>query len=87
MRTRGLAAGINCLEDDFFIGFLERHNKNVAGDQNAQKALIGVFLRPRMLLYPERAPFSEGSEDTLEGYAAPFLETLIPALVPGYELR
>jgi hypothetical protein len=40
-----------------------------------------------MLLYPEPAPFSEGSEDALEGYASPFLETLILALVPGYGLR
>jgi hypothetical protein len=85
--ARRLAAGINGLEDDFFICLLERHDKNGARDQNAQKTLIRVFLRPRMLLYSERPVFSERREDILEGYALPLLETDIFALVPGYELR
>jgi len=80
-----LAAGINCLEGDFFIGLLERHYKDIARYQNAHKALIRVFLRPWVLLDPERPLSSEGGEDILEGYASPSLETLIFALIPGYE--
>jgi hypothetical protein len=83
MHARGLAAGIDRFEDDFLIGFLEGHDKYVARNQNAQKTLIRVFLRPRMLLDPERAAVGEDSEDILEGYASPLLETLILALVPG----
>ena len=87
MRARGLAARIDGFEDDFLIGFLEGHDKNVARNQNTQKSLMGVLLRPRMCLNPERAPFSEGNENIFEGHASPLLKTLIFALVPSYEFR
>jgi hypothetical protein len=87
VRTRRLAAKIDRLEDDFLIGLLERHNKNVSRDQNAQKTLIRIFLRSRMLLDPERPLVSESSEDILEGYASKLLNSYIFALVLGYEFR